>query len=117
MIEKAIADKDRSVGLFMGAEGSVKASLLNTYWRTKHAGIYYECKQTYEQNNVASMSTLVSESFGFSRLPLVVLKTFISDTYHKEASWNQTPFTTDTSKRILKTTMSPKPLKKSQGNI
>ncbi len=64
-LKKAIADKDQSVVLIygrrrVGKSEPIKHVLANESTR----GIYYECKQTYEQNNVASMSTLVSESFG-----------------------------------------------------
>lgn len=68
-LKKAIADKGQSVVLIYGRRRVGKSELIKHVLANENArGIYYECKQTSEQNNVASLSTLVSESFGLPPL-------------------------------------------------
>lgn len=59
----------QSVSLIYGRRRVGKSELIKQLLKESDiSGIYYECKQTTELNNVESLSVLISEKFGLPRL-------------------------------------------------
>ena len=68
-LRKIISDDGQRVALIYGRRRVGKSELIKHVLNTEASyGIYYECKQTSEKNNVESLSLLISESFSLPPL-------------------------------------------------
>lgn len=64
-----LEQNNQSVSLIYGRRRVGKSELIKQLLKESDiSGIYYECKQTTELNNVESLSELISEKFGLPRL-------------------------------------------------
>ena len=67
-IHKMLGDDAMTIALIYGRRRVGKSELIKQCLReTDIFGIYYECKQTTEMNNVESLAVLLSEKFAFPR--------------------------------------------------
>lgn len=67
-INKMLLTDELSAGLIFGRRRIGKTELIKNVLRhTDIPGIYYECKETTEQNNVDSIALLISEHFGYPK--------------------------------------------------
>ena len=67
-IHKMLGDDAMTIALIYGRRRVGKSELIKQCLReTAIFGIYYECKQTTEMNNVESLAVLLSEKFAFPR--------------------------------------------------
>lgn len=72
------------VSLVYGRRRIGKSELIKQCLReTDITGIYYECKQTSEMNNVESLSEIVSEVFGFPKLAFSGLEELLKFLFEK----------------------------------
>lgn len=73
-----ILDKDsQAVSLIYGRRRVGKSELIKQVLRESDiAGIYYECKQTTEMNNVESLAVLIAGNFICRGRPLRIWKRF-----------------------------------------
>jgi len=68
-INKVIESSDQMVVLIYGRRRIGKSELIKQcLLETEIQGIYFECKQTTEMNNVDSIAELISEKFHLPRL-------------------------------------------------
>ena len=68
-IHKLTENQEMSSALIYGRRRVGKSELIKQCLReSKLKSIYYECKQTAELSNVASLSEIISEVFGFPPL-------------------------------------------------
>ena len=74
-LHKAIDGQSFSTVLVYGRRRVGKSELIKQCLReSKTQSIYYECKQTPELSNVASLAELISEAFGFPPLSFSTLE-------------------------------------------
>lgn len=68
-LHRFLEKKDQAVSLIYGRRRVGKSELIKQVLRESEVfGIYYECKQTTELNNVDSLSVLISEKFNLPKL-------------------------------------------------
>lgn len=69
VMHKTLGSAGVQVLLIYGRRRVGKSELIKQVLReSKAKGIYYECKQTAEMNNVVSLSNLISEFYGYPKL-------------------------------------------------
>lgn len=69
LLDKLLSSADMQTAIVYGRRRIGKSELIKEALRNRDIRcLYYECKQTTEMNNVESLSSLISESYGFPRL-------------------------------------------------
>ena len=69
LLRRMLSMDEMQTALIYGRRRVGKSELIKQVLREeKITGIYYECKETTEKNNVESLSEIVSDTFGYPRL-------------------------------------------------
>ena len=83
-INRMIAADGQSTALVYGRRRIGKSELIKQCLReTETRSLYYECKQTSEKNNAASLSEIVSEEFGYPKLSFDSFEALLSFLFQK----------------------------------
>lgn len=83
-IERELNGVDLSVILIYGRRRVGKSELIKQCLReTDISGIYYECKQTTEMNNVSALSEIISEKYNLPKLGFSGIEETLEFLFHK----------------------------------
>lgn len=83
-IERELNSVDLSVILIYGRRRVGKSELIKQCLReTDISGIYYECKQTTEMNNVSALSEIISEKYNLPKLGFSGIEETLEFLFHK----------------------------------
>lgn len=97
LMQRAFGARGQNMVLVYGRRRVGKSELIKqALSRSEARSIYYECKKTSEENNLESLSVLVSEAQGLPRLPFRAWRSCSSFSLRNQANQSSSSSSTST---------------------